>query len=156
MEGVVGKIISIRHIGKNTKTNEQMRFDVGASAGIHPGFQKLNAWSISSIQGVNDRVYLIRSFQDGKYITKAFSEMELVVGDIIVTGTGMLCAAEFLLGGRIGFNPASAVCIESERSVCSLGESRRFLRSGGVWSKASNLKEPLEIQTNGGILGIKD
>lgn len=155
MEGIVGKIISIRHIGKHTNTNEQMRVNVGASAGIKPGFQRLNAWSISSIQGVNDRVYLIRSFQDGKYISKAFSEMEIVVGDIIVTGTGMRCTSEFLLGGRIEFNSASAVCIESERSVRSLGESRNLLSRGGIWAKPS-LKEPLEIQTNGGILGIKD
>jgi hypothetical protein len=29
------------------------------------------------------------------------------------------------------------------------------LSKGGMWARCGELKEPLEIQTNGGVMGIK-
>ncbi|MFN8609138.1 MAG: FecR domain-containing protein [Vulcanimicrobiota bacterium] len=77
--------------------------------------------------------------------------------DHFKTSQNTLAALEFLIGGRVGLNQSSDVEVVSERSVIDQRDGKRIvLKSGGIWVKADaeTLKQPLEIQTNGGIMGI--
>jgi hypothetical protein len=66
---------------------------------------------------------------------------------------------EFLIGGRVSVNGATAVEIVNERSVADFqtGAKRSIKKHLSLWMKADakTLKQPLEIQTNGGVLGIR-
>lgn len=81
------------------------------------------------------------------------------VQDHFVTNPNTLAALEFLIGGRVGINQSTDVEILSERSVgdSQLPVKRMVLKNGSVWVKADakTLKQPLEIQTNGGTMGIR-
>lgn len=80
------------------------------------------------------------------------------VQDHFKTSKNTLAALEFLIGGRVGINQSSDVEIVNERSVVDNQQGKRLvLKSGGLWMKADakSLKQPLEIQTNGGIMGIR-
>jgi hypothetical protein len=81
------------------------------------------------------------------------------VKDHFMTDTNTLAALEFLIGGRVGINKDTDIEIVNERSVAdgSLEVKRIILKNGSLWVKADAkaLKQPLEIQTNGGVMGIK-
>lgn len=81
------------------------------------------------------------------------------VKDHYITDKNTVAALEFLIGGRVGINRDTDVEIISERSVAD-GKTpvkRVVLKNGSIWVKADAkaLKQPLEIQTNGGVMGIK-
>jgi hypothetical protein len=86
-----------------------------------------------------------------------YVDMQGRMHDKYKTNANTVAALEFLIGGRVGINKDSEIEIVSERSVSDSKKTakRVILRKGGMWAKASNLKEPLEIQTNGGVMGIK-
>jgi len=79
--------------------------------------------------------------------------------DHFITDQNTLAALEFLIGGRVGINKDTDIEIVSERSVAdgNVEVKRIILKNGSLWVKADakQLKQPLEIQTNGGALGIK-
>ncbi len=76
-------------------------------------------------------------------------------GDVIGTDGNTVMALEFALGGRVGVNKSSEIEITTERSVNSTTTDALKISKGGLWAKCGALKEPLEIQTNGGVIGIK-
>lgn len=80
-------------------------------------------------------------------------------GDVLRTDDGTVAAIEFLIGGRVGVNSSSEVELVNERSVADgqVGAKRGVLKSGSMWLKAdaNTLKQPIEIQTNGGTIGIR-
>jgi len=79
--------------------------------------------------------------------------------DHFITDKNTIAALEFLIGGRVGINKDTDIEIVSERSVADKNVSvkRVILKNGALWVKAdsSKMKERLEIQTNGGVMGIK-
>ncbi len=89
------------------------------------------------------------------------TNMILRIGDIFKTAPGVVAALEFLIGGKVGINQDSAIQIVTERSVADADQlftrvAKRYIASpASLWVKAVNLKMPLEIQTNGGVMGIK-
>ena len=90
---------------------------------------------------------------------KAQQDMPLYVGDIVYNGLSIVSLIEFFIGGRVGVSPGAAVAIFSERSVVNYHSSslRAALKHNTLWQKADHktLKQPIEIQTNGGVFGIK-
>jgi len=105
-------------------------------------------------------------YRDSRFAVGA-QNMTLCLGDIIRTGPDCICAIEFLVGGRVGINRSSAVQIVTLRSVKAVGSSvvqganrasesfARTLATGWVKTDGRGLNQPIEIQTNGGVLGIK-
>ena len=83
--------------------------------------------------------------------------MPVWIGDQIITDKNTVLAIEFIIGGRVGINIDSWVTIVSERSVAdsTISVKKIILRKAGMFAKMARLKEPLEIQTNGGVIGIK-
>lgn len=81
------------------------------------------------------------------------------VRDHFITNKSTVAALEFLIGGRIGLNKDSDIQIVNDHSVRDgkTSVTRILLKSGAMWVKAdaATLKQPLEIQTNGGVMGIK-
>jgi hypothetical protein len=76
-------------------------------------------------------------------------------GDVVGTDGNTLLALELALGGRVGVNSSSEVVLNGARTVRSTTTDAFTLSKGGMWSRCGALKEPLEIQTNGGVMGIK-
>ncbi len=79
------------------------------------------------------------------------------VGDVISTDSNTVLFLEFGIGGKVGVNKDSKIEITAERNVAGVDTpiANVILRKGGLWAKAVKLKEPLEIQSNGGVMGIK-
>lgn len=78
------------------------------------------------------------------------------VKDQFKTGPNTVAALEFFIGGRVAVVPGSEIEIVTDHSIANKTSLKRvLLKSGGLWMKSSKLKEPLEIQTNGGVMGIK-
>lgn len=96
--------------------------------------------------------------RDGKKYSASKNSV-LQDGDVATTGDNTVLALEFLIGGRVGVNRSSSVELVNERSVSNAGQTgpRAKLTSGSAWVKPASqtLKQPLEIQTNGGIMGIR-
>jgi hypothetical protein len=70
-------------------------------------------------------------------------------GDVITTDGETVLALEFGIGGRVSVGRNSSIRIVGDRQVEGLGGTT-------VVTPQSDLDHPLEIQTNGGILGIRD
>ncbi len=87
----------------------------------------------------------------------SYVDQPFEIQDRFKTNQSTAAALELLLGGRVGISPNSEIEIVSERNMrdTKAVSKRIYLRRGGMWIKASHLKEPLEIQTNGGVMGIK-
>ncbi|MBS2038417.1 FecR domain-containing protein [bacterium] len=81
------------------------------------------------------------------------------VKDHYITDKNTVAALEFLIGGRVGINRDTDIEIVNERSIADgkTPTKRIKLKSGSLWIKADakSLKQPVEIQTNGGVMGIK-
>jgi hypothetical protein len=82
----------------------------------------------------------------------------LKVGDVVTVSKGGRAAIEMITGGRIGFAGGSSILILSESQVENVSEGKvgKALRKArGTWRLIHNRKEPLEIETAGGVMGIK-
>lgn len=84
-----------------------------------------------------------------------------VAGDVesterVRTDGNTRAAIELDLGGRIALRQGSEVEVFGRRALDRSGKSEGFrLTKGGVWAKCGQMKESLEIQTTGGVMGIK-
>ena len=89
---------------------------------------------------------------------KAVLGTDLQVGDRIVTGPGTLLAIEFIVGSRVGVNSNASITVISEHSASDGLPSP--IEKGGLWAKfdhgiLADSKAHVEIQDNGGVMGIK-
>jgi len=75
-------------------------------------------------------------------------------GDIVSTDSETVLAFEFAAGGRVGVNTEATIKVLNERTAVDVS-GQIHLSKGNLWKKCGKLKEPLEIQTNGGIMGAK-
>lgn len=95
----------------------------------------------------------------GDTLAIAQNNMPLFIGDFFRTSPDTLATLEFLIGGRVSVGKSMMIEVVSERSVADKddGSPRPGVQSTSLWTKwhAEALKQPLEIQTNGGTLGIK-
>jgi hypothetical protein len=97
--------------------------------------------------------------RNGK-IYSAGENVTLQTGDIIKTDANTILSFEFLIGGRVGVNASTEVKLTGDRSIEDLNVSAKThaLKNWDVWvsgATAKTLKTPIEIQTNGGTMGIK-
>lgn len=81
------------------------------------------------------------------------------IKDHFKTDANTVAALEFTIGGRVGINKNTDIEVVNERSVAD-GKTtvkRIIMKNGALWVKADSakMKERLEIQTSGGIMGIK-
>lgn len=99
---------------------------------------------------------LHRKPQDSQYFS-AFVGTTGALKDRFKTSADTVAALEFLLGGRVGINRNTEIEVVNERSVAATNVpiQRVILHQGALWFKSDRLKKPLEIQTSGGIMGIK-
>lgn len=94
----------------------------------------------------------------GNFFTIGYVDLELRLGDRILTGPNCILAIEFATGGRVGVNKDSDVEIIRDRQVADTkpGFGKMMLRKAHLWGKIDrNKTDPIEIQTNGGVMGIK-
>ncbi|MCU0312499.1 MAG: hypothetical protein MUC84_00360 [Solirubrobacteraceae bacterium] len=54
----------------------------------------------------------------------------------------------------MAIKPGSEIELAGERSVKDLKRGFRMTK-GGVWAKCGQMREPLEIQMTGGVIGVK-
>jgi hypothetical protein len=112
---------------------------------------------------------------DGSSV-QAYVGMTINIGDVITTNGSTALAAHFDLGGRLAVRPGTSARINGERSASGSRASEDFYGIGsglwdfsfglfyygqGVrpnapgWLQCGNMKESIEIQTTGGVMGIK-
>jgi hypothetical protein len=75
-------------------------------------------------------------------------------GDIVSTNPNTVLAFEFATGGRVGVSTEATIKVVNERTIVDV-RGPINLTKANLWTKCAKLKEPLEIQTNGGIMGDK-
>ncbi|MBN9418394.1 MAG: FecR domain-containing protein [Candidatus Eremiobacteraeota bacterium] len=97
-----------------------------------------------------------RGAHDSKWY-QAFLGTEGYVSDHFKTDAKTVAALEFAIGGRVAISKDTEIEVISERNVNAISPPQRIvMRSGHIWMKSVKpLARPLEIQTNGGTLGIK-
>lgn len=102
---------------------------------------------------------VFRGQMNSQTVAVAKEGMQLELGDRVCTGPDTLVLIEFLIGGRVSVNASTEVVVDSERSVAdvNLPTGRQALKAlAGLFKlDAKALKQPLEIQTNGGTMAIK-
>jgi hypothetical protein len=103
----------------------------------------IDAKSVKSGRVNFDGVTVTRNGQ--RYRMTATSTLEL--GDVVSTDDDTVLTLEFLIGGRVSLTRDADVRIAGDRHVEALG---------GTTEASPSSDQPLEIQTNGGILGIRD
>jgi hypothetical protein len=126
----------------------------------------------------NSRMISAQSRKDGEptqvFVTRdgktylAGPDATFQLGDIIRTDKNTILSIEFAIGGRVGMAPGSEVQIASERHATDVSEMTgiKLIQNTGkltidMLDAAKNTviggpKRPaLEIQTNGGVFGIK-
>jgi hypothetical protein len=96
---------------------------------------------------------------DGQ-LTPLHPGSELGLGAIVVTGDNTTLTIDFTIGGRAGVNSDAQVTVVSERTVADSTTDLpraavRMFDIYGLTQKAAQAQAPVEIQTNGGVIGIK-
>jgi hypothetical protein len=82
-------------------------------------------------------------------------ETDLKPGDRVKTDKSTVVVVELDLGGRVAVKPGSEIELLGERAVEDKKAKAFSLTKGGVWAKCGQMKESIEIQTTGGMTGIK-
>ncbi|MBX3168907.1 MAG: FecR domain-containing protein [Candidatus Eremiobacteraeota bacterium] len=110
-----------------------------------------------NIQGVGAAPHMQRRAAGDSKWYQAFLGTEGYLADHFKTDAQTVAALEFAIGGRVAISRDTEIEVLSERSVNAISASQRVLmRSGHLWMRSARpLARPLEIQTNGGTLGIK-
>ncbi|MBI3929419.1 MAG: FecR domain-containing protein [Armatimonadetes bacterium] len=97
-------------------------------------------------------------YQRGTDWKTAYVYMDNKVKDKLRTDAETVAALEFLMGGRVGINKNTVLTIVSEGEASAQGArgvKKIVLEAGGIWAKVGKRTETLEIQTHGGVMGIK-
>lgn len=81
-------------------------------------------------------------------------KMPIFLNDILETGSTTQLVLEFLIGGRAGMGPNTKATVVSQRAIEAIG-NQLVIKAGKVWAKIDKQKSQLQIQTNGGVIGIE-
>ena len=119
--------------------------DNGGSFTVTADVTRVVVAKITDIKG--DQAYVRRGAGGALMPLKVGDDIK--IGDTIVTGATTTVGIEFAVGGR-AVGRGKELLVTTERSVTRT--EPKPLRTG-VW--AGKPHEPLEIQTNGGVMGIK-
>jgi hypothetical protein len=91
-------------------------------------------------------------------------------GDIVLTDNKTVVAVDFVTGGRIGINKNVIARVDGDKEVVSIADpsaadpvlaeelheaKRLTTKLSRVWDKISKRKEPLEVETAGGVTSCK-
>jgi RHS repeat-associated protein len=82
----------------------------------------------------------------------------IFAGDKVRSDIDTLVALEFPTGGRVGINRSTTIEVISGaeiREIDRIAQERFEIKSKRIWRKLSTRKEPLEVETAGGVFGIK-
>lgn len=88
----------------------------------------------------------------------AFPLMPTLIKDEYATDANTVAALEFVTGGRVAINKKTKIEVVSESAIQEDGKplvKRIKVKSGRVWAKITKRKDPLEVETAGGVMGIK-
>lgn len=141
----------------------------------YPGDRRwhdLHNLSITQLrENMNFNAIVIRTSGGKARMRHAALNDELMINDVIITGPKHSVSLEYLIGGRTALTASTLVVISGERDVTGDKQSIRRLAGDAFWlwftgdPKIGNAdiehhdhffsKPPLEIQTSGGIIGIK-
>lgn len=81
---------------------------------------------------------------------QAYIDMKDYINDVLTTDANTFGSIEFFTGGQIGINKNSQVEITSANEANVIN-----VKQGGIWAKMATQKQPLEIRTSSGVMGIK-
>jgi hypothetical protein len=150
-------------------------FDASQSARANPTTAHAGGPATITVRGDIDpdlrvgRVGAIKNLKTGKpgtlYVqrydtTKIFKLTEgdwVYVGDVLFLDANNASVVEFVLGGAVAVQPGSHVSIvDARHTYVQSGSKYEFLdQTIKILRNVSHQKETIQIQTNGGVIGIK-
>lgn len=121
------------------------------------GLQVATLNELKGLNGPAGSAYIIHS--DGTFEVASVGS-PIYVGDTILTTQGTVGAIQFVLGGRVGINSNDGINVVSERSATEVNSTLDNLANGtitpsGIIQHLKQMNQPVLIQTNGGVMGIK-
>ncbi len=78
--------------------------------------------------------------------------------DHVRTGADSVATLEFDVGGRLGINSQTEVVLLGPREAQTVNQGtlqRLYLQAGSIWARISGQGQELQVQTSGGVMGIK-
>jgi len=122
------------------------------------GWAQESVLRLIDMKGTTSKPFVQHRKASDKQWYPAFVGTEGAVTDHFKTDPQTVAALEFFIGGRVGVARDTDLEIITDRSVSPAAPTiqRIVLHSGTLWMKSGGkLARPLEIQTNGGTMGIK-
>jgi predicted heme/steroid binding protein len=121
------------------------------------GIQVATLNELKGLNGPAGNAYIIHS--DGTFEVASVGS-PIYVGDTILTTQGTVGAIQFVLGGRVGINSDDGINVVNERSATEVNSTLDNVVNGtitpsGVIQHLKQMSQPVLIQTNGGVMGIK-
>jgi len=114
--------------------------------------------SIKNSDGLDRGATNLRYRHEGGPWMDAQQNTVLYATDEIQTDANTVASLDFLIGGRVSINRNTTTTVSTDRGVTdgNLGLRRTALRNADLWfgSDAARVRAPIEIQTNGGTMGI--
>lgn len=104
---------------------------------------------------VGPRVMVLRRYPTSGVVSiQAYVGMPIFKNDHIKTDPTSNCCAEYLIGGRALIGASHECVISGHREMHSVGNQVRS-KAQKLWNKIDKQKAQLQIQTNGGVIGIE-
>lgn len=86
--------------------------------------------------------------------TTALVNTMAAVGDHLKTDAKTEATLEFLLGGRANLDTGTEIAILNSKDAKVVAQTVQ-LNSGSIWAQFDKQKSPVQIQTAGGVMGIR-
>jgi hypothetical protein len=122
---------------------------LAASILIGPSLAQDRGQPVARVVKISEKGRLDFNRGDGRWF-QSYVEAKDFISDQLRTDATTFGTIEFYTGGQIGINKNTTVEIVSENKVNTI-----TLKSGGIWGKMATQKDPLQIRTSSGVMGIK-
>ncbi|MCL5773978.1 MAG: FecR domain-containing protein [Firmicutes bacterium] len=112
---------------------------------------------VAQVSGIKGKLQVQR---EGKSAWEnAFVKMPDYLNDKLKTDSSSVAAVEFVIGGQVAIDKGTTIEITGEREAKDVtkrsGLKKIILKAGSIWAKITKQQEELQIQTQGGVLGIE-
>lgn len=112
---------------------------------------------VAQVSGIKGRLQVQR---EGKNAWEdAFVKMPDYLYDKLKTDSSSVAAVEFVIGGQVAIDKDTTIEITGEREAKDVTKrsavKKIILKAGSIWAKITKQQEELQIQTQGGVLGIE-
>jgi hypothetical protein len=145
---VVARIYDIKHTGGFVQAYQYAN---GQFYAAYPSAGQ------GSAGGISVPAVVLRAHGGSTTFAVAKVGLFLRLGDIVKTAPDCILAIEFAIGGRVSVNRGVSVRVEGPKHVREVDATmkRALANTWHLFTHQNDLRRPIEIQTNGGVMGVK-